>query len=267
MHKRVSLHLLGALAILAASPASASSSSWYEAEGGRLRLVTTGAPDAAGRLKGVLQIDLKPGWKTYWRDPGASGVPPSIDVSASPLVASAVIDFPAPEHHFDGAATWAGYDQPVSLPVTFTMRASGKVGVIDALVFLGICETICVPVQTQLPVDTDAGRDDVADAATVAAAWAALPQAATQDFGAKAVASDDKSVTLEVIAPSAGQAELFLAGSEGYMFSLAKPVAEAGKPVWKADIITRPRQKPAGDGLHYTLVTPGGAVSGLLPYF
>ncbi|MGE0284333.1 MAG: protein-disulfide reductase DsbD domain-containing protein, partial [Rhizobiaceae bacterium] len=209
-----------------------------------MRLVTTGGPDADGHLKGVLQIDLKPGWKTYWRDPGASGVPPSVDVSANPLVASAVIDFPAPKHHFDGTSTWAGYDQPVDLPVTFTMRASGKAGVIDASVFLGICETICVPVQAKLKVDTAVGGDDSADAATVAAAWAALPQAATNDFGAKTVASDDKSVTLEVTAPNADKAELFLAGSDGYMFSLAKPVTGVGKPIWKADIITRPKEKP-----------------------
>jgi len=261
----------GALVLAAAawaSPALASSSAWHEAEGGRVRLVTTGAPDADGRLKGVLQIDLEPGWKTYWRDPGASGVPPSLDVSANPLVASAVIDFPAPEHHFDGTSTWAGYDQPVGLPVTFTMRASGKAGIIGASVFLGICETICVPVQAKLEVDTNTGGDDDADAAAVAAAWAALPSPASADFGARILASDDKSVTLEVAAPGdADKAELFLAGSEGYMFSLAKPATEAGKQIWKADIITRPKATPTGDGLHYTLVTPTGAVSGLLPYF
>lgn len=251
-----------------AVPAQASSSAWHEAQGGRIRLVTSGAPDAQGHLKGVLQIDLKPGWKTYWRDPGASGVPPSIDVAANPLLASAVIEFPAPEHHFDGTSTWAGYDQPVGLPVTFAMRASGKTGLIDASVFLGICETICVPVQAKLAVDTDAKSDDAADAVTVAAAWAALPRPASDDFSVRILTSDAKSVTLGVAAPAgADKAELFLAGSDGYMFGLAKPAVEAGKQVWKADIITRPKDRPSGDGLHYTLVTPGGAVSGLLPYF
>ena len=61
-------------AVLLASPALASSSSWYASEGGRIRLVTTGKPDSAGRIQGVLEIALKPGWKTYWRDPGDSGV-------------------------------------------------------------------------------------------------------------------------------------------------------------------------------------------------
>ena len=69
------------LTLLAGSPALASSSAWHEAEGVRLRLVTSGQADASGMLKGVLQIDLDRDWKTYWRDPGGSGVPPSIDIS------------------------------------------------------------------------------------------------------------------------------------------------------------------------------------------
>lgn len=260
--------LLAVVAASFASPALASSSAWRQAEGGRVRLVTSGKTDSEGRLNGVLQIELKPGWKTYWRDPGASGVPPSIDVSANPLVASATIDFPPPEHHFDGLSTWAGYDRSVSLPVTFTMRASGQAGAIDALVFLGICETICVPVQAKLVVDTSIEPDNANDASIVAAAWAALPQPATAEFSAKIIASDGKTVKLEVASPDGGEkAELFLAGSDGYMFGPAKMVVEAGKQAWKADVVTRPKEVPTGEGLHYTLVTPAGAVSGLLPYF
>ena len=64
---------------LLACPALASSSDWYEAEGGRVRLVTSGAADENGVIEGALEIDLKPGWKTYWRDPGDAGVPPTLD--------------------------------------------------------------------------------------------------------------------------------------------------------------------------------------------
>jgi DsbC/DsbD-like thiol-disulfide interchange protein len=254
-------------ATICASPALASSSEWHKAEGGRVRLVTSGKADTEGRLKGALQIELKSGWKTYWRDPGASGVPPSIDVSTNPLLVSADIDFPAPEHHFDGTATWAGYDRSIALPVTFQMRGSGSPGVIDASVFLGICETICVPVQANLAVDTRASADDPADATTVASAWAALPAAATAEFGARLVAADTKTVTVEIAAPGgAEQAELFLAGEEGYLLGLARKLDPTSK-LWKADIIARPKAKPSNEGLHYTLVTPSGAVSGLLPYF
>ncbi|MGN6306080.1 MAG: protein-disulfide reductase DsbD domain-containing protein, partial [Mesorhizobium sp.] len=59
------LFSLGTVATLLSSlPAAASSSAWFQSEGGKVRLVTTGAPDEAGRLQGALEIMLKPGWKT-----------------------------------------------------------------------------------------------------------------------------------------------------------------------------------------------------------
>ena len=101
--------------------ASASSSPWIDVQGGRVRLVTSGGPNQHGILSGALEIDLAPGWKTYWRDPGDAGVPPTIDVSASANIKSAELDFPAPERHDEGDFSWAGYDRPVSLPVRFSL--------------------------------------------------------------------------------------------------------------------------------------------------
>src|SRR3954453_13341134 len=82
--------LAAALLLFAtAAPALASSSAWYDADGGSIRLLTSGAPAERGVVQGALQIDLKPGWKPYWLDPGDAGVPPSLDASASRNIASA----------------------------------------------------------------------------------------------------------------------------------------------------------------------------------
>ena len=179
-----------------------------------------------------------------------------------------MIEFPPPEHHFDGTSTWAGYGRSVDLPVTFQMRASGVAGPIDAAVFLGICETICVPVQAKLSVDPAEAPDDPADAATVQAALAALPAPATPDFGVEEVTTSDKQVFLEVRAPAhADRIDLFIAGADGYMFGPPKPIQNEGKITFAADIVTRPKTPPAGPGMHYTLVTPMGSVAGLIPYF
>jgi len=77
------------------------------------------------------------------------------------------------------------------------------------------------------------------------------------------------SVGLKVAAPSdASSAELFLAGGDGYLFTQPEAETTDGDTIFEADIITRPKAKPAkGEGIHYTLVTDDGAVSGLLPYF
>ena len=48
----------------------------------------------------------------------------------------------------------------------------------------------------------------------------------------------------------------------------ATPVREVrgGKTFFSVEV-TRPDKVPKGAGVHYTLVTDAGAVSGLLPYF
>ncbi|TIU02798.1 MAG: hypothetical protein E5W40_25455, partial [Mesorhizobium sp.] len=97
-----------------------------------------------------------------------------IDVSASTNIANAIFSFPPPQRHDDGYGKWAGYDHPVSLPVTFTLSAPNEPAVIDADIFLGICETICIPVQTRLTVDPGSDPDNVEDAALVKAALATL---------------------------------------------------------------------------------------------
>src|ERR1700727_970436 len=54
-------------------------------------------------LRAGVEIKLDPGWKTYWRDPGDSGVPPTLDFSGSDNVKSVTVLWPAPELFPDGA--------------------------------------------------------------------------------------------------------------------------------------------------------------------
>jgi len=254
-------------ALVFGTPALASSSAWHASEGGQVRLVTSGAPDKSGHLQGALEIQLKPGWKTYWRDPGSSGVPPQLDVSASTNIASWDMAFPAPQRHDDGYGPWAGYDRSVVLPIAFTLTDPGRKTPIEATVFLGMCETICIPVQARLSVDPASGADDAADARTVQAGKAALPADATADFGVTPLPGDDKTLVVEAHLPGdATAAEFFIAGSDDYIFGTPHRKDRDGKVVFSIPILDRPASRPAGNGLHYTLTGPAGAVSGLLPY-
>lgn len=256
-----------AASLCAALPAAASSSAWYESQGGRVRLVTTGAPDQAGRLQGALEIALEPGWKTYWRDPGDSGVPPQLDVAASTNVAGAEMSFPPPQRHDDGYGPWAGYDHSVALPVVFTLDDPGKKATIDADVFLGLCETICIPVQARLALDPASGADDAADAETVKAALAALPARAGAGFGVTALPGDHETLVVEAHLPGdPAAARFFLAGADDYMFGAPRRTDRDGKIIFSVPILDRPTTTPIGGGLHYTLTGSTGAVAGLLPY-
>lgn len=265
--KAVRIASLSLAAIFAASGlATASSSDWAASEGGRIRLVTTGLPDADGRFTGVLQIDLKPGWKTYWRDPGDAGVPPQLDLSANPGIVSAELDFPAPQRHDDGYNVWAGYDYPVALPITFKLASPGGPANVDASVFLGICETICIPLQARLAVDPAADPGNADDAALVQAALDALPEPEQPDFGATVVSADKEMLTVEAAFPGDPETvDFFLAGEAGYAFGQPEKAIADGKVTFSVPILARPDEKPADVVLHYTLVAGSAAVAGLLP--
>lgn len=246
------------------APVSASQSEAYETEGATIRLVTSGLADSEGRLRGALEIRLKPGWKTYWRDPGASGVPPRLDVARGINVDAAEIAFPRPAWHADDYGSWAGYDQPVSLPVTFRIPRPRRYSLIEADIFLGVCQTICVPVQASLTVEPGAAPDDPDDARAVAAAFASLPRPAEPGFRVSSGRVEADRLIVEVELPDGGAgAELFLAGDGGYAFSIPKRSGRTPDS-FEIGFVSR---KPGAQGparIDYTLATLDDAVSGVL---
>lgn len=266
--KSSTLLVSGILASLAAAgPAAAASSDWATSEGGRVRLVTSGLPDATGNLQGVLDIQLKPGWKTYWRDPGDSGVPPQLDVSASTNVSGAEMSFPAPQRHDDGYGQWSGYSHSVALPISFSVPAPGKKTTVAADVFLGVCETICIPLQARLTVDPASDPDNADDAAILKSALAALPADASDTFGARQLGTTHETMTVEATVPGdLKAADLFVAGDDDYMLGPPSREEKDGKVLFTVPILDRPSSTPTGGGLHYTLTGSTGAVHGLLPY-
>lgn len=260
-----------AAAVLACSafagPALAASSDWYEAEGASVRLLSSGVPDEDGVLKGALQVELKPGWKTYWLDPGDAGVPPALDVSDSPNVAAADMVFPAPERFEDGFAKWAGYKHPVTFAVKFRLSDRKAPAAIDAKLFLGVCESICVPLQAELRLDASTDPDNADDAAIVQAAFDALPGPEQPDFGVTLLEGGKDEVLVEAAFPGEPEAvDFFLAGAEGYQFGAPERRVEGQRLLFSARILARPDKVPDKGGLSYTLVSDGGAVTGTLPY-
>ena len=176
-------------------PASAASTDWVIVEGGRVRLVTAGGPTRTAPCDGALEIALEPGWKTYWRDPGDAGVPPQIDIGKSTNVADVAIEFPTPERFADGTTSWAGYKHPVAFPLRFKPgRPGGADGHRGAMSFLGICESICVPVQATLQPSIRQQRSGQRRRCNdlVAAAALRCPPSERPDFRRQAVGCDDK---------------------------------------------------------------------------
>src|SRR3981081_3323555 len=68
---------------------AADASSWdADARAGMRLIAGNPAPAADAPLRAGVELTLAPGWKTYWRYPGDSGVPPRFDFSHSQNVKS-----------------------------------------------------------------------------------------------------------------------------------------------------------------------------------
>ena len=69
-------------------------SAWARDNHSAVRLLA-GSRNGAVLLGGI-EFELQDGWKTYWRTPGDSGVPPRFDFSKSDNVDAVTVLWPAP---------------------------------------------------------------------------------------------------------------------------------------------------------------------------
>lgn len=216
---------LGVAGLLLPVLAQAGESPWVKTQGAQVRLVSGGISD--GALEAGIEIRLDAGWKTYWRYPGDSGIPPRFDWSGSRNVTGAQVSFPAPRRFSDGASGHSiGYKGgTVILPVRVKLEAADKPTRLDLSLDFAVCEALCVPAQAQLSLDVAPGGGS--PNAALAAARAALPEPAPIGGAAPAIASFtlDRAAqppVLSVIAQTSSEkADLFAEGpSEAWALPL-----------------------------------------------
>ena len=99
-------------------------------------------------LLGGIAFQLQPGWKTYWRTPGDSGVPPRFDFSKSENIEAVTILWPAPTKFDDGAGGHSlGYHDQIVLPLRIVAKNADKPVTLRAAVNYAVCEKLCIPVE------------------------------------------------------------------------------------------------------------------------
>ena len=179
--------------------------------------------DANGTAMLGIDINLLEGWKTYWRLPWESGLPPLLDWSGSRNLQSARVLWPAPFRFEDAGGAYFGYQEQVLLPVA--VRAEDKQRPLQAELLLryAVCKHVCIPLQQRLAwnlvaagqsddnseattsaagdATTDADKADKVDKARLDAALARLPVQATpaaRFLDARLSGEDSESPSLEV---------------------------------------------------------------------
>lgn len=110
-----------------------------------------------GRHVMALDMQLAPGWKTYWRAPGDAGIPPSFDWSGSENLASVQFHWPSPEVFLTNGTISVGYHDGLILPIEVTAKDSHLPIRLRVRVDLGICKDICLPATLDLAADLPVG--------------------------------------------------------------------------------------------------------------
>ena len=213
-------------------------------------------------LLGGIAFQLQPGWKTYWRTPGDSGVPPRFDFSKSENIEAVTILWPAPTKFDDGAGGHSlGYKNQIVLPLRIVAKNADRPVTLRAGINYAVCEKLCIPVEAiaELAFASVASTEDSA----LFAALDTVPKPASigdpNPLTIRDVKRDGKSsVLVDVATPDAREVSLFV---EGPTPDWALPVPTLLEPSppgvkrfsFELDGLP-PGAKPEGAALKLTLV-------------
>lgn len=254
----------------ASSPGASSpgASSWDGDARGAVRLVAGGGHDG-GPLRAGIEVHLADGWKTYWRYPGDSGVPPVFDFSKSENIKSVSVLWPAPHRFaYEGGAS-IGYKGDVIFPLHVVPNDSARPATLRLTIEYAVCEKLCIPARGQAELA-------LASAPSPYEAWLAAAEARTPKPGTiggagplritavrREPAQPHPRIVVEVAAPDA-PLDLFVEGPTAeWALPLPEPVAGAppGRRWFSFDLDGAP---PGVDGtdapLRLTLVSGENAV-------
>src|SRR5436190_1844968 len=212
-------------------------SPWEDDAQSAARLISARAlNESGGRVfRAGVEVRLKDGWKTYWRYPGDSGVPPVLDFSKSQNVKAVTVRYPAPTRFPDGGGgNSIGYMGVVILPLHVVAQDASKPVTLNLKLDYAACEKLCVPAEAKLELVLTGA--ETANEAALDAAEARVPKAAAVgDSGTPSIRAvrreagpNKPRVTADVAAPAGAPVVLFAEGPTAqWALPLPEPVAGA----------------------------------------
>lgn len=265
------LHLVPVLAAalaaaLSAGGARAGASDWAKGFESRIRLISADGPaNAAGEREAGIDLALEAGWKTYWRQPGDAGVPPSFDFSASRNLASARVLYPAPKRFVEGGVVSAGYSGSLVFPVLVAAKDPSAPVELVLKADYGICRETCVPAsgEVALTIPADAPRD-IAAAVPIGVAIRKVPEAA-QASGLRVesvtVAADGLDIAVR-LDDAGADGDLFAEGPADWYLPLPELQGHDGDLArFRLELSSRPAGAPiAGAAFVFTATNGARAI-------
>ena len=129
-----------------------------------------------------LQIAHQPEWHTYWKNPGDSGLPTTLEWTLPPGLQAGEIAWPVPKKISVGPLANYGYEGTVLLPVPLTVTPAFQPSAFgDAEIKLKaswlVCKRECIPEDGSFTLKLPARSTTALNAQAFQAAWDQQPQA------------------------------------------------------------------------------------------
>lgn len=190
--------------------------------------VTSIAPGESFTVAVRLRIDDH--WHAYWRNPGDSGMPTSVEWDLPPGLVAGALRWPTPDRIEVGGIISYGYHGEVWLltDITVSERWEGTEAVLRAKVLWLMCKEECIPgeasVEARLPRGD--GRPDPARTETFSKARASMPlEARTSNLAISAYSTEDKKGIILRMTPSQSVAP----PEKAYFFAEETALIDHGK--------------------------------------
>jgi thiol:disulfide interchange protein DsbD len=207
-----------------------------------------------------LKIEHQPHWHTYWKNPGDSGLPTTLNFTLPGGLTAGPIQWPTPGRLPIGPLMNYGYDGTLLLPVAVTVPSGFAAEALDIKLQAEwlVCKDVCIPESGEFALRLPAQAATGGHAALFAATQAALPQPVP---GAQATATlKDGALVVRVSGlPSTWQGKplQFYPETTGVIQTAAVPKTEWQQGVWTALVPLDPQRTDSPQAMPAVLTTAG----------
>ena len=244
---------------LAATPGAVVTTAQVRAE------LVAHAPEGLAAGKPVwlgLKLEHKPHWHTYWKNPGDSGLPTTLDWTLPAGVTAGDIEWPTPVKLPIGPLLNYGYEGTLLLPVSLNLPAGFAADTLQIKLRADwlVCKDVCIPEGGDFVLQLPVHAATAGHAALFAAARAALPVWVAGAQASAAVQTDSLQLRVSGL-PAAWQGKplVFFPETSGVIQNAAPVQGAWSGGQWTARVPLDPQRSASPSALPAVLTAPGEA--------
>ncbi len=219
--------------------------------------VTPGQPLWLG-----LKIEHKKDWHTYWKNPGDSGLPTTMEWQLPAGASAGDIQWPTPAKLPIGPLLNFGYDGTLLLPVPVTVQAGFKGQSLEVKLHAEwlVCKDVCIPESGDFTLSVPAQAATAGHAALFESARNALPRGLPDTKASAGI--EGQALVLKVAGlPAAwqGKSLAFFPETAGVIQNAAPIAGQWNGAEWTARVPLDPQRSASPNAMPAVLAAPGEA--------